>query len=129
MSNRIIVTAQIVVKPETAWIYYTDPQHITQWNFAADDWQCPWAENNLTVGGKYAAKMEAKDGSFGFTFEAIYTEIVPERSLQYVMAFKENKEYTEVSISFDAESENAIEMQQAGWQAILNNYKKYCEAN
>ncbi|MDP4963691.1 MAG: activator of HSP90 ATPase, partial [Salibacteraceae bacterium] len=34
---------------------------------------------------------------------------------------------TEVIITFDAEAENSLELQQNGWQAILNNYKKYTE--
>ncbi|WP_343856226.1 hypothetical protein [Fulvivirga kasyanovii] len=30
--------------------------------------------------------------------------------------------------TFEAEGENSVEMQRDGWQAILDNFKKYTEA-
>ncbi|HXU28041.1 MAG TPA: SRPBCC domain-containing protein, partial [Bacteroidia bacterium] len=99
-------------------------------------WCCPRAENNMQVGGKYCARMEAKDGSFGFDFEAIYTELVLGEKFTYEMhdravsvSFKDLGGKTEVVVVFDAETENPIEMQRDGWQAILDNFKKYTEAS
>ena len=77
MSNtKITIEAEISAITKKVWDYYTLPEHITKWNFASDDWHCPSAENDLRVGGKYIARMEAKDGSVGFDFEAVYNEVV-----------------------------------------------------
>jgi uncharacterized protein YndB with AHSA1/START domain len=120
-----------------AWEYYTGPEHIVNWNFASDDWCCPKASNDLKPGGKYSARMEAKDGSFGFDFEAIYDEVIPLEKIVYTMLdgrqasinFNAANKQTEVVVSFDAETQNSIELQRDGWQAILNNFKKYTESN
>lgn len=119
------------------WEYYTLPEHITKWNFASDDWHCPNASNDLTIGGKYYARMEAKQGDMGFDFEALYIEIIGKEKLSYRMSdgrgvnilFKEVNSSTEIEITFDAESINSLELQKNGWQAILNNFKKYVELN
>ncbi len=134
--EKITVTAQVKVQKKQAWDSYTNPTHITQWNFADPSWQCPHAENDLRIGGKYLARMEAKDGSFGFDFEAIYSKIDLGNSFQYDMAgrevivtFEETAENeTLVNVSFDPETENSLELQQQGWQAILNNFKAYTES-
>lgn len=132
----ITVQAVLTADINNVWDCYTKPEHITKWNFATDDWCCPSAENDLTVGGKYKARMEAKDGSFGFDFEAIYNNIVAYKSMTYTMPngrrvqtdFEAHGNTTTVTTVFDAETENPVEMQQAGWQAILNNFKNYAEA-
>lgn len=134
--NTIQIEALIRAAPEQVWACWTKPEHITQWNFASDDWQCPRASNDLRVGGTYAARMEAKDGSFGFDFEAVYDEVVPLKKLAYTMSdgrkvtttFEGAGPQTRVTTRFDAEAENAEELQKSGWQAILNNFKKYVEA-
>lgn len=118
------------------WEAYTMPEHIVHWNFATSEWHCPKAQNDLRVGGEYFARMEAKDGSFGFDFKAIYTEITPEKSFTYRLednrevsvAFLKEGENTKIIIVFDAETVNPIEMQRAGWQAILNHFKLYTES-
>lgn len=133
--QKIAIEARIAALREEVWSNYTSPEHITQWNFAADSWCCPSASNDLRVGGRYVARMEAKDGSFGFDFEAIYNEVVPFEKLGYEMLdgrkalieFNEADGETVVSIAFDAEHMNPIELQRDGWQAILNNFKKHCE--
>lgn len=137
MSNKISVSATINADVKKVWDYYTAPEHITQWNYADPSWQCPSATNDMRVGGKYSARMEAKDGSFGFDFEAVYNEIVNGESFTYTMpddrevnvVFKEEGDDTVVSVTFDAENQNPVEMQKNGWQAILDNFKKYTEAN
>ena len=137
MSNsKIKVTEIIDAEINKVWDYYIEPSHIVNWNFADPSWHCPSAENDLSVGGTYKARMEAKDGSFGFDFEAVYTEISKRKSFTYefggrtaTVEFNDMGKQTEVIITFDPEEENAIEMQREGWQAILTNFKNYTENN
>jgi len=134
---KITVEAAIAADLQKVWDCYTQPDHITQWNFAADSWCCPNAENDLRVGGKYKARMEAKDGSFGFDFEAIYDEVVPLKKLSYTLGdgrkvittFENLDGNSIVSTIFDAETVNSVDLQKQGWQAILDNFKKYTESN
>lgn len=137
MSKKLTVHATINAKRQKVWDYYTQPEHITKWNFADPSWHCPNAENDMRVGGKYRARMEAKDGSFGFDFEAVYTSLVDGENFVYVMPdgrqvsvdFLDLVIKTDVIVKFDAETENPIDMQKAGWQAILNNFKSYVETH
>lgn len=134
--KRITVEALVGVAPENAWEYYHNPKHITQWNFASKDWHCPSAKNDLSVGGKYSARMEARDGSFGFDYEAIYNSINEFKSFSFTMAdgrvvdtsFEELEGKTRVRTIFDAEHDNSVDMQRVGWQSILDNYKRYAES-
>jgi len=131
----ITIEALVAGPPEKVWRLYTDPEHITGWNFASDDWCCPSADNDLRVGGLYRARMEAKDGSFGFDFEATYDEVKEPELLSYTIAdgrpvttrFEATDGATKVTTTFEAEGQNPAEMQRAGWQAILNNFKRYAE--
>jgi uncharacterized protein YndB with AHSA1/START domain len=134
--SKITVQATITANTNKTWEYYTNPAHITQWNFADPSWHCPAAENDMRIGGKYLARMEAKDGSFGFDFEAIYSDIQEGKSFTYsfggrdcTVTFTPVDDQTEVTVSFDPETENPIEMQREGWQAILNNFKQYTESH
>ncbi|MCF8389790.1 MAG: SRPBCC family protein [Bacteroidales bacterium] len=136
MKEKIIVKAEINADIKKVWDYYTKPEHITKWNFADPSWHCPRAENDLRVGGRYLARMEAKDGSFGFDFEAIYSEIKEGKEFTYGFAertvnvkFNKLGTQTQVIITFDPESENPLEMQKSGWQSILNNFSMYVESN
>jgi uncharacterized protein YndB with AHSA1/START domain len=138
MENKnITVTATINAPVEKVWNYWTLPEHITQWYNASDDWHAPHAENDLQTGGKFTTRMEAKDGSFGFDFNGIYDEIKTNELISYTIeggrkvsiTFSENGNETIVTETFEAENENPIDMQRAGWQAILDNFKKYVEAN
>lgn len=120
---------------ESIWDYYLKPEHIIHWNFASDDWQCPKAEVDLKIGGIHSSRMESKDGSMGFDFNLTFTDLVMYRSFSYVMedgreattTFNASGDQIEVSIIFDPESENSEELQKKGWQAILENFKKYVE--
>jgi uncharacterized protein YndB with AHSA1/START domain len=133
--NKITIQAEVLADRNKVWSHYTEPNHITQWNFASEDWCCPAASNELFVRGKFSWRMEAKDGSFGFDFEGVFTEIVPLQKLKYVfmdqreaeISFSDLPEGTLVKIVFDAENENSLELQQSGWQAILNNFKSHTE--
>lgn len=136
-TTRITVQATIAANTKKVWDYYTRPEHITKWNFASDDWQCPSATNDMRVGGKYSSRMEAKDGSWGFDFEAIYDEVVAHEKFTYTMTdgrkatirFENQGNTTNVIITFDAEHENSVDLQRDGWQAILDNFKKYVETH
>src|SRR4051812_7986949 len=134
-NEKITVKATVNAPVEKAWEYWTEPEHITKWNNASDDWHTPLAENDLTVGGKFLTRMEAKNGSFGFDFGGIYDEVKLNEVIAYTLedgrkvdiTFNDQGNETEVIETFDAETSNSIEMQQTGWQAILNNFKKYIE--
>ncbi len=137
MSTKIQIEASILSPLHKVWTFWTAPEHITKWNFAIPEWHCPEAINDLRVGGKYFARMEAKDGSFGFDFEAIYNEVIPQKKISYSLAdgrkvtttFEADGDSTKVKTIFDAENQNPEEMQRNGWQSVLNNFKKYSEEN
>ncbi len=133
--TNITVETTVNASKETVWEYWIKPEHITQWNNASNDWHTPRAENDLRVGGKFLSRMEAKDGSFGFDFSGVYDEVKPNERIVYTIAdgrkviidFKGSGNATKVSETFDAEQTNSLEMQRGGWQAILDNFKKYVE--
>ena len=136
-ATKITIHATISAGIQKVWNYYTQPEHITKWNFATPDWHCPSASNDMRIGGKYTARMEAKDGSFGFEFEATYSEITENQKFVYIMpdgrevsvSINEDNHLTNITVCFDAETENSVELQREGWQAILNNFKNYAENN
>ncbi|WP_327983977.1 SRPBCC domain-containing protein [Bergeyella porcorum] len=133
--NKITIKTQVKGDVQQVWNAYTNPQHIINWNFATPEWHCPATANDLRIGGEYFTRMEAKDGSFGFDFKAIYKELTPEQSFVYVLedgrevsvSFIPQVDTTEIVIVFDPENQNPIEIQQAGWKAILDNFKRYAE--
>lgn len=131
----IVIESLINSSLEDVWNKFTQPQHIINWYFASPDWHSPTAENDLKVGGKFKTRMEAKDGSMGFDFEGVYTLVNPLERFEYKLAddrkviveFKEEGDSVKIIESFDPENENPHDMQQAGWQMILNNFKTYAE--
>ncbi|OQP65243.1 polyketide cyclase [Niastella vici] len=135
--TKITVQSTINAPVEKVWNFWSLPEHITQWCAASDDWHAPKAENDLTVGGKFSTRMEAKDGSFGFDFGGVYDEVKKNELIEYTMGdgrkvvvtFSGSGNETKVVETFDAENTHSIEMQQGGWQAILDNFKKYTETN
>lgn len=137
MSQVITVEATINAPLEKVWPLYTNPEDVMQWNNASADWFTPRAENDLRKGGKFVYRMEAKDGSAGFDFEGVYDEVQTHDLIEYSMAdgrkvktsFTEIDGKTTITIDFDPENENPIEMQQAGWQSILDNFKRYVETS
>jgi uncharacterized protein YndB with AHSA1/START domain len=138
-ATKTAITVETIVNApvEKVWTCWTEPQHITQWNQASDDWHTPHAENDLRVGGKFKSTMAAKDGSISFDFWGEYTTVQKYRVIEYTMGdgrkasviFSGTGNETKVTETFEAESENPIEMQRGGWQAILNNFKKHTESN
>jgi uncharacterized protein YndB with AHSA1/START domain len=139
MENQTVITikATINASVENVWKLWTEPFHITQWNAASDDWHTTKSENDLRVGGKFTSRMEAKDGSFGFDFGGVYDTVKPLHQIDYTMddgrkawtTFSKIKDKTNVVTKFVAENQNSVELQQQGWQAILNNFKKYAESH
>jgi uncharacterized protein YndB with AHSA1/START domain len=135
IEKTITIKASVNATIETAWSKWTHPNDIVNWNNASDDWHTTKAENDLVIGGKFSYRMEAKDGSFGFDFWGIYTQIITNELIEYTMGddrkakviFQYENGITNITTLFEAEDENPKEMQQFGWQAILNNFKKYAE--
>ena len=136
-TTKITIQAVVAADRQKVWACYTQPEHITKWNFATDTWHCPEASNDMRVGGKYLARMEAKDGSFAFDFEAVYNEIVDGEKFTYTMpdnrvvqvSFEQTDDKTLVTLIFDPENENPVDLQRRGWQSILDNFRKYTEQN
>lgn len=132
-----VVTIETTVNApvEKAWEAFTKPEHIIRWNHASEDWHSPRAENDIRKGGKFNIRMEARDGSMGFDFAGEYDEVKENEHIEYTMGdgrkvkviFKQQGKKTQVVESFDAENTNSVEMQRNGWQAILDNYRKYAE--
>jgi uncharacterized protein YndB with AHSA1/START domain len=133
----ITVETTVNAPVEKVWKYWSAPDHITKWNSPSDDWHTPSAKNDLRVGGAFLSRMEAKDGSFGFDFGGIYDEVKTNEVIAYTIGdgrkvevkFKGDGNQTKVVEVFEPESQNSLEMQKGGWQAILDNFKKYTEAN
>ncbi len=134
--EKINVTTVIEASLDKVWECYTNPLHVEEWNHASDDWECPYAESDLVEGGRFLYTMSAIDGSVSFDFEGEFTEIIPEEKIVYRMddgreaevTFEDNGDDTvTVTTVFDPETENSPEMQQAGWQAILDNFKQHTE--
>lgn len=134
-----MITVQTTVNAslEKVWAFWTQPEHIMQWNNASDDWHCPKATNDLKVGGKFNYTMAAKDGSMSFDFEGDYSKVNDFSLIEYhiidgrkvIIQFEKTDEGVQITESFDPENENSEELQQQGWQAILDNFKKHCESN
>jgi uncharacterized protein YndB with AHSA1/START domain len=131
------ITVETAVKAPIAkvWNAYVTPADIKQWNTASDDWHTTQSTVDLREGGAFSSRMEAKDGSFGFDFAGTYTRIVPNQLIEYAFGdragtveFLPNANSVTVRVTFDAETENPVEMQRQGWQAILNNFAKHVEA-
>jgi uncharacterized protein YndB with AHSA1/START domain len=120
----------------TTWTAWNDPDDIVQWNAASDDWHTTRSNVDLREGGTFSARMEAKDGSAGFDFAGTYTRIVPEKTIEYRMGdgrevrveFVETPDGVRVKETFDAETENDVELQRQGWQAILDRFAAHVEA-
>jgi len=132
----ISVQAKINASIEKVWKHWTTPEDIVNWNNSSDDWHTPRAENDLREGGKFNYRMEARDGSSGFDFSGVYGKVITNKRIDYTLGdgrkvkvtFSRKADTTEVVESFEAEHTYSIEMQRNGWQAILDNFKKYTEA-
>lgn len=129
---KIIVETTIAAPLPTIWQAWTTPQDIVQWNTASPDWHTTAAEVDLRVGGNFSSRMEAKDGSHGFDFAGTYTRIEPQHLIEcqfgerfLLVEFLPGADGVTVRETFDAETVYPIEQQQAGWQSILDNFRRY----
>ncbi|WP_214851230.1 SRPBCC family protein [Exiguobacterium sp. s193] len=137
MGQTQVLQIETVIQRPVAevWTYWTEPEHITAWNAASDDWHTTEATNDVQAGGRFSSHMAAKDGSMGFDFTGVYDEVILYEKLAYTLddgrhvtvLFKANGDETNVVETFEAETMNPPEMQQAGWQAILDRFKEYAE--
>jgi uncharacterized protein YndB with AHSA1/START domain len=133
--TKITVETLVSAEPEKVWNCFTQPHHIVNWNFASDDWHCPKASNDLKAGGTFSYTMASKDGKMSFDFEGVYSAVKPQQHLAYGLAdgrtvqvdFIAEGHHTLVVETFDAETENPLDMQKAGWKAILDNFKQHVE--
>lgn len=133
----ITVTTTVNAPIAKVWEYWNEPKHITQWCAASDDWHTPRSENDLRTGGTFSSTMAAKDGSFSFEFGGVYDEVREHQYIAYTIGdgrkvtinFEGNGDTTSITESFEAEGQNPVEMQRGGWQAILDNFKKYTESH
>ena len=137
--NKTVITVETTINASAAkvWAYWGMPEHIVNWNNASDDWHTPHAENDLRTGGSFSFTMAAKDESFKFDFGGTYTNVEQERLIVYTLGdnrkvkieFVPQGDQTKVIENFEAETENSEDLQRTGWQMILDNFKKYTEAN
>ncbi|MEA5048209.1 MAG: SRPBCC family protein [Eubacteriales bacterium] len=133
--TKITITAAINASAEQVWQYWTQTEHITKWNQASEGWHTPRAESDLRVGGRFMNRMESKDGKYGFDFWGVYDAVEPPCRLDYTIGdgrtvqitFQPTDGGTYIVETFEAESENSVELQRQGWQAILDSFKKYVE--
>lgn len=136
MSQKITISTSIHAPIQAVWSAWTMPQDIMQWCHASDDWTVAHAEQDVRVGGRFVTGMAAKDGSAAFDFEGVYSVIVPLERIEYAMpdgrcvstVFEQCGAEVLVTETFDMENEHSAEQQREGWQAILNNFKAYVEA-
>lgn len=131
------ITVEVTVDApiQKVWDAYVTPEDIVRWNAASDDWHTTSSSVDLRPGGKFSSRMEAKDGSFGFDFAGTYTQIVPNELIEYAfgdrvctVAFMAGANGVTVRVTFDAETENPVEQQREGWQAILHNFARHVES-
>lgn len=135
--TKVTIETTVNAPVEKVWKFWSGPEHIIKWASASDDWHTPRAENDLRTGGKFTSRMEAKDGSMGFDFGGVYDNVKTNELIEYTMSddrkveikFTEKGNETKIIQTFEAEETNPVEMQRGGWQAILNNFKKYVESN
>ena len=134
--EKVTLKSTILRPVNKVWEYFTQPEHITKWNFATEEWKCPSAESDFREGGNFNYRMEAKDGSFGFDFKGTFDEIREQELLKYhlddgrnveVVFNKTDESTTEIVLTFEPEKQNPAEMQRDGWNHILHNFEKYAE--
>jgi uncharacterized protein YndB with AHSA1/START domain len=135
--NKITVETTVEIPVEKVWNLWTEPFHIIHWNHATGDWYTPYAENDLRVGGQFMYRMESRDGKNGFNFGGEYNSIELYKHIEYTIGDRRRVRVTfdpkgmgiKIAEIFEPELDNPVEMQQEGWQSILNNFKKYAESD
>jgi uncharacterized protein YndB with AHSA1/START domain len=135
--TNITVQTTVNAPAEKVWNFFNAPEHIVKWGSPSPDWHTTKAENDIRTGGTFLYRMEAKDGSFGFDFGGVYDDVKPNQAIAYTMgdgrkvkiSFAKDGAAINLTETFEAETQNPLEQQQTGWQAILDNFKKYTETH
>ena len=135
MKKTFEIQAEVFQAMDIIWKTFNETEHVMRWSFASDDWHVTEGKSNFREGGAFNYRMEAKDGSDGFNFMGTYDQIIPNQSVKYHLTdkrkveviFKPTKNSCMIIMHVDAESVFPLEQQKSGWQAILNNFKKYAE--
>ncbi len=135
MAEPIVIQATVRASLDKVWKYWNSAEDIPFWAFASDDWGAESKTNDIVVGGRFVTRMYSKNSGQGFDFSGAYDEVVPNHVLAYTLddgrkvrvEFTETADGVEIVQSFEPESENDLEFQRAGWQAFLDNFKKYAE--
>ena len=131
-TTEVMISAPIAL----VWEYFTDTKHIGEWANGSADWETTAIKNDLHAGGEFLSRMAAKDGSQSFDFGGVYDDVVPHETISYTMGdgrkattlFRKEGDSVHVSQAVEAESENPVAMQKAGWQSMLDNLKRVIEA-
>jgi uncharacterized protein YndB with AHSA1/START domain len=137
MTDPITIQTTIKAPITKVWEYYNEPEHIIKWAFASDEWEAPYSENDLKVGGRFKTTMAARDKSSSFDFTGKYTVVNDLRLVEYdiddgrhvTVEFIEVQGGVKVLETFDPENIHPREKQKEGWQAILDNFKKHVESS
>ena len=132
---RITVRTFIPRPVESVWNGFTQPEHITAWNYASEDWYCPEAVNHPISGGTFDYTMASRDGKMSFHFKGTYTKVVPHEQICYVLGdgrevfvtFNSMLGGVVVEEIFVAEDFHSYLQQRQGWQSILENFAAYVE--
>jgi len=135
-TQAITVTTDVNAPIKETWHYYTESEHVINWNFASEDWHCPKAVNDLRVGGEFTITMAAKSGEMSFDLEGKYDKVEEPKHIAYTLSngrkvdvhFAEKGEKTSVTIEFEPEADQDRETQKKGWQGILGNFSKYVDS-
>ncbi len=135
-TKKITVGVTISAGIKKTWDLWTSPEHVVKWNSASEGWHCPKAQNDLRPGGKFKYIMASGDEKMRFDFEGTYHEVINQKRIAYSISdgrkvtveFENSGNQSRVTETFEAEKTHPEEMQKEGWQAILNNFKKYVES-
>ncbi len=131
------ITVEVIVARdlESVWKLWNEPEDIKAWMHASEDWECTASINEVRIGGRFVHTLAAKDGSASFDLAGMYDEVREFELLAYtlddgrgvVVTFEEVEGDVKISEQFEVEAVNPEEMQRDGWQATLDNFKKYAE--
>jgi uncharacterized protein YndB with AHSA1/START domain len=135
--NKITVQTTVNAPIQKVWEYWNTPEHINGWAFADASWGAEAKHNDLKTGGAFKITMFAKDKSTSFDFTGTYDNVAENKLIEYTLTdgrrvkieFEKTPAGVRITETFEPEAENTEEKQRSGWQAILDNFKKYVEAN
>ncbi len=135
--SAIYITVQVkVAQPiEVVWQAFTSSEHIVNWNAESEDWHTLAASNDLQVGGTFVYTFATRDGSVSLDFCGTYERILAYEHISYVIEdgrrvtidFRQEVDGVMVIEKFEPGTVHNKELQQAGWQAVLDRFKIYVE--